>query len=374
MAVIIFKAIEKCNSNCIYCNVIKKHQDVVMDMKLLETVFFRINEFLKSNPTETVSFTWHGGEVCLLGEEYLRTAYEIQNRVCPDTGRRIRHLVQSNLTLVTQGLLDAFRQMKITQIGSSFEPIPHIRGFGESRDSDAYNRRFFEGVNLLEKNGFTWGVIYVVHKKSLEKPVDIFNYMVNLNLKCSPNFNPVLIYGEDTHGLAITAAEFAHFLGAIFPLWWKNRERYPNLKPFYDYYRAIFGASAGLTCGRSGTCANNWIYIGPDGETSHCGVAGDFWFVRYGNVCDKSLYDLLHDAQRQRIIDRVALLSKSECGGCRFWGICYGGCPMEARVAYGDMMRRSPFCETTKIFVEQYFEPITGRKAEFYLAPAKRSS
>jgi sulfatase maturation enzyme AslB (radical SAM superfamily) len=120
MAIIIFKAIEKCNSNCIYCNVIKKHQDVVMDMGLVETVFGRINEFLLANPSETVTFTWHGGEVCLLGEQYLQKAHEIQTRLCPATGGRIKHLVQSNLTLITQGLIDAFKQLGITQIGSSF--------------------------------------------------------------------------------------------------------------------------------------------------------------------------------------------------------------------------------------------------------------
>jgi uncharacterized protein len=373
MAVIIFKAIEKCNSNCIYCNVIKKHQDVVMDMRLVETVFLRINEFLLANPLETVTFTWHGGEVCLLGEEYLRKAFEIQTRLCPGTGARIKHLVQSNLTLITQGMIDAFKQLGITQIGSSFEPIPHIRGFGKNRDSDAYNKKFFEGVNLLEKNGISWGVIYVVHRQSLKMPLDIFYYLVNLNLTCSPNFNPVLMYGEDLAGLSITPAEFADFLGAIFPVWWNNRQRYKNVKPFSDYHRAISTKSGGLICGHSGTCANHWVYIGPDGETSHCGVAGDFWFLRYGNIRERTLVDILYDGQRRQFIDRVALLAKSECAGCRFWGICHGGCPMEARVRSGDLMKRSPFCETTKLFVEKYYEPVTGFRAETYPEPAQRS-
>jgi uncharacterized protein len=366
MAVIIFKAVEKCNSNCIYCNVIKKQHDVVMDLELLETVFSRINEFLIARPQETVSFTWHGGEVCLLGEDFIQKAYELQLRLCPQTGTRIRHLVQSNLTLITQGMIDVFKKMKISQIGSSFEPIPHIRGFGPDRDSDAYNRRFFEGVNLLEKNGISWGVIYVVHRKSLEMPLKIFHYLVNLNPLCDPNLNPVLVNGPDPHCLAITGGEFGHFLGAIFPEWWENRQRYKHCRPFYDYFRTICQKSNRLSCGLSGTCANDWVYIAPDGETSHCGVAGDFWFMCYGNIRDRSLNDILFDRQRECFRDRVKWLAQSECSECRFWGICRGGCPVEARIAHGDFLKRSPYCETTRVFIEQYFEPVTGYRTELY--------
>jgi uncharacterized protein len=102
MAVIIFKAIEKCNSNCIYCYVIKKQQDEVMNYDLLKLIFTRIDDYLKENPDETITFTWHGGEVCLLGPEYFKTAIKIQDECCSETKSRIEHLVQSNLTIITQ--------------------------------------------------------------------------------------------------------------------------------------------------------------------------------------------------------------------------------------------------------------------------------
>jgi uncharacterized protein len=277
------------------------------------------------------------------------------------TSARIRHLVQSNLTMITQEILDAFKQLGIDQVGSSFDPIPHIRGFGRDRDSDEYNRRFFDGVSLLEENGFGWGVIYVVHRQSLPMAKDLFYYLNNLNFRFNPQFNPIVVFGETPAGpLAITPVEFAHFLGAIFPLWWEHRDRYPTVKPLVDYVKAATNPGAQLVCGLSGGCANRWVYIGPQGNTSHCGVAGDYGYVEYGNIHEKSLSTILGDAQRTRFRERQAWLPQSTCRECRFWGICHGGCPMEAVVAYDDVMRPSPHCATTMTFLEQYFEPITG--------------
>jgi uncharacterized protein len=365
MAVVIFKAVERCNSNCAYCNVIKKKQDAIMTTGILETVFRRMDEYLSGDPARQIAFTWHGGEVGLLGADYFKRALEFQERHCPTTKGRIQHLVQSNLTLITQAMLDVLKALGIRQIGSSFEPIPHIRGFGRKRNSDAYNERFFRGVNLLEENGLKWGVIYVVHRQSLAMPLDLFYYLTNLNLSHSPNFNPVLLFDGGQTDLSITPGEFAHFLGAILPAWWQHRDRSPNVQPFVGYLRSIRDKHMSLHCGLSGSCANNWVYIGPTGETSQCGVAGDFMFIRYGNIRERTLAEILGDQQRQRFKERQAWLAQSECGECRFWGICHGGCPIESLGRYGDLMHRSPHCETTKLFMEEYFEPITGLRADF---------
>ncbi|MDR0206327.1 MAG: hypothetical protein LBI45_03600 [Bacteroidales bacterium] len=77
MITLIFKAVEKCNSNCIYCGVIKKRQDVIMQFDLLQNILIKINDFLINNHSEEITFTWHGGEVCLLGSEYFQKAIEL---------------------------------------------------------------------------------------------------------------------------------------------------------------------------------------------------------------------------------------------------------------------------------------------------------
>ncbi|HAV23652.1 MAG: hypothetical protein A2X67_12930 [Ignavibacteria bacterium GWA2_55_11] len=365
MPVIIFKAVERCNSNCIYCDVIKKRQNTILSSSLLELVFQRINEYLCAHPRETMTLTWHGGEVCLLGPEYFRLALEHQKKHCPQTQDRIEHLVQSNLTLLTQELIEVFRQLGIRQIGSSYEPIPGLRGFGKNRDSDAYNRAFMRSVELLEENNIYWGVIYVVHRKSLAIPLELFYHLTNMNLRSQPNFNMVWVYGSDEHELAITPEEFADFLGAIFPVWWKHRVRFPHVKPFEGIIRSLRDRNVGLVCESSGSCTYEWVYIGPEGHTSQCGKAGDYNMESYGRIQDCTLESILHDARRDAFLQRQSLLPETECRECRLWGICHGGCPLESKQHYGTYMHKSPNCAATKRLIERYIEPVTGLHADF---------
>jgi uncharacterized protein len=365
MAVVIFKAIEKCNSNCVYCEVIKKHQDEIMNYDLLKLIFIRMNDYLMENPDENITFTWHGGEVCLLGAEYFNVALDLQNEICGKTKSRISHLVQSNLTLINQDIIDVFLKLGIRQIGSSFEPIHKIRGFGKKRDSQLYNHKFIEGVRLLEKNQMTWGIIYVVHRLSLDIPLDIFYYLTNLNTHSHPNFNQVKIFGDDQSKLSITSEAYADFLGAIFPVWYKNIDRYPNVQPFSQFLKNIRDKDFSTICESSGTCSYKWIYIGPEGETSQCGRTGDYNVLNYGNLKDKSFREIMISPHRKQLAERQAYLPDNECKNCRFWGICHGGCPLDAFMTHNSFMKPSPRCETTKIFIEKYFEPITGLQVDF---------
>lgn len=301
----------------------------------------------------------------MLGADYFRRALEFQERLCPQTKRRIEHLVQSNLTLVTKPLLEAFRALGITQVGSSYDHIPGIRGFGPSRDSDAYNRKFMDGISLLDEFGFTWGVIYVVHRRSLPLALDIFHFLTNLSVRTQPNFNPVAIYGEDPERLAITGEEFADFLGRIFPVWWQNRERYPSVKPFLGWVENVQDRKMSLGCEHSGSCSYEWVYIGPEGATSQCGRSGDYAVADYGNIRERSLDDILRDKRRGVFAERLDVLAKTECADCRFWGMCHGGCPVDAYMTYGGFFRKAPGCDGMRIFLERYFEPITGLHADF---------
>jgi uncharacterized protein len=360
MAVVIFKAVEKCNSNCIYCDVIKKRQNKVMNYDLLKLIFIRMNDYLMENPDQDIAFTWHGGEVCLLGADYFRTALKLLEEYCSKTKSRIYHQVQSNLTLINQEILDIFIALGITQVGSSFEPIRNIRGFGKKRDSEMYNRKFMEGVKLLNKNRMTWGVIYVVHRLSLKMPLEIFYYLTNLNTRSHPNFNQVKLFGEDKNDLGITGEEFADFLGAIFPVWLKNKGRYPNVQPFYRLLKNIVYKEPEMVCESAGSCSHHWIYIGPDGETSQCGRAGDYNILNYGNLKDFTFSEIMNSPQRDQLDERQAVLPVKECAGCRFWGICHGGCPLDSFMTYRNFSRKTPSCDATRIFMERYFEPVMG--------------
>ena len=89
-----------------------------------------------------------------------------------------------------------------------------------------------DGIRLLEEEGFSWGVIYVVTRLSLARPVEIFQFLSNLSPKGAFMFNPVLVYTPDFDAIRISPEEYADFLGAIFPTWWSRRNELPHIEPF----------------------------------------------------------------------------------------------------------------------------------------------
>jgi len=360
MITIIFKAVEKCNSNCIYCGVKKKHQNVIMKYELLQDILQKINDYLLLNPKEIISFIWHGGETCLLGADYFFKAIAFIDKYCSTTKNRIKHLVQSNLTLINQEIIDAFKILGIDSVGSSYEFIPHIRGFGKERDSVAYNKKFFEGVNLLEKNGLTWGVIYVVHKQSLKNPMEVFHILSNLNVSCGPQFNKIYIYDEDKYNLAITGREYADFLGAILPFWWEHKERFSRISPFSDFFDSYTHKINRMGCELTGKCSHSWIYIGSTGKITQCGRAGDFGILSYGDIQNQTFEEAMTHPLREDIKNRVSILKETECKDCRFWTVCHGGCPLDAIMVKGNINQKSVHCDWVKPFLKEYFEPITG--------------
>ncbi len=362
MVTIIFKTLEKCISNCIYCDVIKRKQHKVMTYELLETVFIKINRFLEENQSERVCITWHGGEITLLGEEYFLKAYEFQNLHCATTKDRIEHSAQSNLLVLTQPIISALQLLGIKAIGTSFDPVPNIRGIGKNRDSDAYNLKFMNATDLLLKNNMTWGIINVVHKRQLDIPVEVYNYLTNLS--DSVCFNSIFVFGEDTHNLNITGEEFSDFLGAIFPLWLKHKDKI-HVRPFDDLYELAYSRQGKLVCELSGNCSHKWMYIGPTGETSHCGKFGDYDLISYGNITNVEIADVVNDAKRLQFRDRLSILKNSHCKDCRFWGICHGGCIVDAIMLNGDINTPAPSCAWMKRFMEHYLEPMLNVQLDF---------
>jgi uncharacterized protein len=244
-----------------------------------------------------------------------------------------------------------------------------MRGPGKNRDSDHYNREFFKGINLLDKNNISWGAIYVITKRALDRPLDIFYYLTNMKLSSGPCFNPVKIFDNDIHNLDITAEETANWLGKIYEVWYKNRDRFPNVKPFETITKNLEGKGVSVGCEDSGACAYNWAYIGPTGNTSQCGRSGDYHILDYGNIQDQTLEEVFQNKQREKLKKRTKILAEGDCKDCRYWSVCHGGCPLDSFMEYEDFNRKYPKCGEKQLLYEKYIEPLTGLKADYRYKP-----
>jgi len=369
MATIIAKITERCNSNCRYCDVVrKKDTGQTMSGEVLEALFIKSNEFLLQHPEEKIDILWHGGEPLLPGIDYYNKIINLLESHCSETRSRIKHSIQTNLTNLTDDFARLLLKIGITAVGTSYDPEPNMRGFGKNVDTIAYNSKFLNAIRLLDKYGIGWGLIYVVTSESIKDPLGVFYFLTNLLLTGGINFNPVLIYDDERKNLAITPAEFVEFLGTIFPVWWENRSRYPDIEPFRSLVNNIINGHRHLACVDSGDCTYHHINIAPNGDASQCGRSSDWELLDYGNIKENSIEEILYHKERDQLQKRVQLLENGECAGCRFWDICHGGCPLDAWSKHKSFQHKSEWCFAKRGFVTKYFEPITGVTFE----PAKK--
>jgi uncharacterized protein len=365
MATIILKCTERCNSNCVYCDVIRTHAGCVdMPLDLLELVFYRINEYLLRHSAEDVLITWHGGEPLLLGYPYFEKASQFQAEYCSRTHKRIRHAIQSNLTLLTADFIPIFRRLGIDSVGSSYDPDPHIRGMGRTRDTQTYNRAFLRATSLLEKNGMNWGIIYVVTKRTLLDPIATFNLLANLAPGGGFTMNPVIISDKSLMEFAITPNEYADFLGVIFSVWYTHRNRFGKVEPFSSLLSNVTGQGRRLSCEDSGLCAKRHWNIDSTGNVSQCGRSSDLGIMNWGNIREMSIDEMMTQNGQLELETRSRRLKETDCKECNLFPICHGGCPIDAYVAYGNMDRKTGWCNAKKRFIAEYFEPVTSLKVE----------
>jgi len=363
MATLILKPTEACNAACTYCEVDRKgwRTTKIMPHDILERLFMRVNEFLEARPRERLEIVWHGGEPLLLGPEYFDKARAFQDKHCASTCGRIRHTIQTNLTLLTPAHVAALRKLGMSSVGTSYDPVAGVRLLKKGDDGSAYNRAFLKAVALLEREGFRWGVICVVTKLSLACPLDIFRFLTNLVPDGGVMFNPVNLEKPEHERLKISAVEFADFLGAIFPAWWENRKRYSRVEPFRSLCGDLLSEKKqNYFCADGGRCADTHFNLGPEGRWSHCGRSADWGLLDYGMIFDRSIAQVFSDATRENLRQRNEVLSSGECRGCLWWSVCHGGCPLDGYMASGTLMGKTMWCRAKRDFIERYFIPVTG--------------
>lgn len=376
MLTIIAKVTEYCNANCIYCAVSdkdrKKSKMTVPTVNLLMT---RIAEYLGADQERGVTVTWHGGEPALMGPAFYATVYDAQRTVLRGMGHRLRHSMQSNITLMTQELIDVLLKLGVDHLGTSYDYRPGVRGIGPARDSDTYNRLFFKALNLLKKNGIEAGVIFVVTSHSIGDPEGTLAFLTNLLGKRQRGhfrINQLYFEGEAqklaSTPLHLKPEDFGHFLGKAYLLWYRQKSLLPHVAPFAGVHKAVTtGDLRGLGCEDTGDCGLTHISVNPDGGIFQCGRSMDSNVLRYGHIEQHSFDDILAMPTKQELIERSETMRSSECAACPIYRVCHGGCPVDSFIYTGDWRNKTYFCGARKVFWLEYVLPHHGLTPDVFV-------
>lgn len=336
---IVIKPTLQCNGLCDYCNAVERPS--FMDMSVVERTFEGVARHLGSHNESSASILWHGGEPMLMGAEFYHRVAESDRKIF---NIRPVHIMQSNLTVTSDELVNVLGDLlNGGGIGTSLDPFETYR---KLKDGTRYLERWYRGFEAMKGRGFRVGMVYVVHGRSLDRCQDIYYYFKNLGVD-SLTVIPLEEPSRNFEGPRLDALEWGRFLSEMYRVW-KSDHCFIPLEPFstWDQMRSDADGWSG-SHNEALSCSEPTLAIGPEGDVYPCVRRLDIGRGKIGNIVTDTIEEILSHPQSTWRTARSRVLRESECGSCRWWGFCAGGC-----AAASGFQCKTVWCDGYKLFFE----------------------
>lgn len=329
-----------CNLQCGYCYYLEKSRlyDASSQMMSDEMLDLFIREYIHSQTTLEVLFTWHGGEPLLRPISFYERALELQQKYAD--GRKVANCIQTNATLLDDEWCEFFRRNDFL-VGVSIDgPQPMHDSLRKTRRGESSYRDVMRGLRLLNKHRVEWNAMATVNQANVEHPLEFYRFFRD-DLECRfLQFTPVvertcqtegverLMHGSEPRGevmpYSITAEQWGHFLCEIFDEWVRNDVGRMFVQLFDSTLANWVGEAVGV-CTMSKYCGHAAV-IEHNGDVYSC---DHFVFPEYrlGNLREKSLSEMMY-GQRQSDFGVAKHTSlPRQCRECEYEFACHGECP-----------------------------------------------
>ena len=357
----VVKPTSACNGACVYCSA--WHDEDAspgargrMSTDQVDAYLARIAEWVEQATPRPrrISLLWHGGEPLLMGRPFYRHVLETCRAMEARTGLEIRHLMQSNITLVDEAWAALLGELLHgRRLGSSYDPVAGIRLL---RSGESYEEAWARGYRILRQAGVHVGIVCVVHRHHVADAAGFYRAFRELDYEGGIRVNPLYAAGlaARDHALHITPEQWGEFLWDLYQAWNADGRRL-RIDPLRGWDALARGRRARLACAFSGSCTRGFTGLRADGTVYTCGRSMDGELGAFGRLSDAPLATLLRSEPRRAFLNRVAWLRQGECAGCRWWTFCHGGCPNDAHLVHGDALRRTHWCEGRRSFLERAY-------------------
>lgn len=324
---------DECNMNCIYCFHKAHHGN--NERMSLETVRRIYDITFKS--FEDVTIIWHGGEPLCMGADFYREAISMQKDY---RNTRIRNRMQTNLTMLSQPMVELVREYNIG-VGSSLDGVcnEELRG----RTAIIESKR-----QLLINSGLKCGFIMVVSRKNIDSLNDSYDYFkaMNANFTMNPYISNSCNECDDLKLDVVYAAEkmielFEYWIGDV------------NCKIHLDYFERIINyiIHKKKTVCKYTSCLGKWMGIRYNGEIVPCNRFFPDEYS-YGNVYQYSdISEAFKSAGFNRLLNE-AILRREKCKQCAIYAFCEGGCNNVAYNENGISANNGDSCYLTRTIYE----------------------
>lgn len=329
--VVILKATRRCNLRCTYCRAWRGDDSHDMSFEVLAEI---MAQTLTLPSLKHVEFIWHGGEVTLLESAFFLKAMFLQSRI-KQSGTRIHNSIQTNGVRISEPLLQLFRHYGFS-VGVSIDAPRQLH------DSLRLNRagrptwdKVRLGIEAMRAKKLPLALLCVVGPKTVKLGAEaLLKDLAALNVRDVGLLNMVPENGCECRATAdsfIEWREYLNFMTEVYTLWQNRFADRLVLRELDDLHRSLQGGRPTL-CYFAGNCAGHYLTFEPDGRVAACDKYVGLPEFDFGSLKDRSLLDLFRQSSNLKSAKSDIEDGMSEMSGCRWYGICQGGCPHDRRL------------------------------------------
>lgn len=343
----------RCNLACRYCYYLEKggyyassSEGPFMTDATLERY---IQEYIQTQTSREINFTWHGGEPLMRPLDFYRKAVALQARY--GSGRQIANCLQTNGLLLNDDWC-RFLHDEGWLVGLSIDGTQAMHdAYRQGRNGAPSWERVMRAVELLERHHVEWNAMATVHQANAEQPLEFYSFFRNTLgcrfLQFTPIVERLLQEGEKTWlaqvgdedcrlaPYSVLPHQWGNFLCVIFDEWVRHDVGYTFVQLFDATLAGWMGVAPGVCvyaeeCGHAAVMEHN-------GDVYSC---DHFVFPRHhlGNIHTHTLPQMLYGPQQTAFsrLKRDAL--PRQCRLCPWLKACHGECPRLrfARAADGE--------------------------------------
>lgn len=312
-----------CDANCKSC-----YETRLRENDLPEYDINKIVSTLKKGMSANKDWnspTIHGGEPLLIElddmELLLQTIFDVYKR----TG------IQTNLKALTEDHIELFKQFK-THVGVSLDGMTKETNAGRGYDPGP----IIENLKLLKESGIATSLIVVIRNPNAgpEKAIKFLKYV---NSECGVNYvktNPGIDFYD--LGVGLTDINLTAYFKAMADFALSQTDI--MIQPYRSIIDILIGVGRECIytkCDPFHTIAE--VPIKHDGTLGNClknhGATDGIFHLRSDSEIDARYEALAQIPQRA-----------GGCKGCRFWTVCFAGCPGAG--TDNDWRNRTRFCKS----------------------------
>ncbi len=370
-----------CNLACDYCYYLEKQKLYpdsarhLMSEPLTE-VFIR--EYIQSQFTPEVNFTWHGGEPMMRPLPYYKKVVAWQRQY--GAGRAIMNCIQTNGTLLTPEWCH-FLHDEGWLVGVSIDgPQDMHDAYRMKRNGAPTWQKVMQGIELLDRYDVQWNAMAVVNDITASRPLDFYRFFRD-ELECPYlQFTPVVerirkhtdgrhlahVMDGEGYGVApfsVTPGPWGEFLCTVFDEWYANDVG----EMFVQTFEATLANWAGVTpgvCSLSDWCGHAAV-MEHNGDIYCC---DHFVFPEYylGNIRNRSILDMMDSDKQKTFAGMKTKGLPAQCRQCQWQFACHGECPRNRFVHTSDGEPGLNYlCEGYRRYFEHVAPAMEQLKARF---------